>query len=68
MEKKYTFNLLEFLIKNFFLYSILLLAHNSFDIKEWWILNTFGGGVIITIIEFIIMTSCLTDNKIEDGN
>jgi|688.fasta_scaffold2143788_2 hypothetical protein len=68
MEKKYTFNVLEFLIKNFFLYSILLLAHNSFDIKEWWMLNTFGGGVIITIIEFIIIGSCLTDNKIEDGD
>jgi hypothetical protein len=31
-------------------------------------LNTFGGGVIITIIEFIIIGSCLTDNKIEDGD
>jgi hypothetical protein len=42
--------------------------NESLNPKDWWLFSNFYGGVIFTVIEFIIYGSCLTEIEEEDGN
>lgn len=44
------------------------LMNDSFNPTKWWLLNSFTGGVIFCLIEYIIIVSCIKENKEEDGN
>jgi len=68
MEKQFTFNILEFVFKNFFIYSLLTLMNDSMNPTKWWLFNSFTGGVIFCLVEYLIITSCIKENKEEDGN
>jgi hypothetical protein len=68
MIRKYQLNIIHFVIKNFLIYSFLTLMNESLNPKDWWLFSNFYGGVIFTVIEFIIYGSCLTEIEEEDGN
>jgi len=69
MSNKLKINFIEFILKNFFWYAAMVVCNQSFNPTEWWIYQFFWGGVLFTIIEFFILTTCLIENnKEENGN
>lgn len=69
MSNKLKINFIEFILKNFFWYTVMVACNQSFNPTEWWIYQFFWGGVLFTIIEFFILTTCLIENnKEENGN
>ena len=68
MKKRPEVNLVEFLSKNLFWYSLMVFFNKSFDPTYWWIYQYFWGGVLFVIFEFFIFSSCLIENKEENGN
>jgi hypothetical protein len=68
MNKKFNLDLIPFLSKNLFWYSIMVLVNKSFNPIDWWICQYFWGGVLFVIFEFFIFSSCLIENKEENGN
>ncbi len=68
MRKKFEINLVEFVSKNLFWYSLMVFFNKSFNPTEWWIYEHFWGGVLFMIFEFFIFSTCLIENKEENGN
>lgn len=69
MKKKFEINLVEFLSKNLFWYSLMVFFNKSFNPTDWWIYQHFWGGVLFMIFEFFIFSTCLIEeNKEENGN
>jgi hypothetical protein len=68
MKKRPEINLAEFVSKNLFWYSLMVFFNKSFNPADWWIYQYFWGGVLFVIFEFFIFSSCLIENKEENGN
>jgi len=68
MKNKFEINLVEFVSKNLFWYSLMVFFNKSFNPTEWWIYEHFWGGVLFMIFEFFIFSTCLIENKEENGN
>lgn len=66
--KEFSINYPLFLSKNIFWYSILAIINETFNPANWWICQHFWGGVLFMIFEFFILSSCLKENKNQDGN
>jgi hypothetical protein len=68
MKNKFEINLVEFISKNLFWYSLMVFFNKSFNPTDWWIYQHFWGGVLFMIFEFFIFSTCLIENKEENGN
>jgi hypothetical protein len=68
MNKKFNLGLIPFISKNLFWYSVMVFGNKSFNPTDWWIYQYFWGGVLFVMFEFFIFSSCLIENKEENGN
>jgi hypothetical protein len=46
----------------------MVFGNKSFNPTDWWIYQYFWGGVLFVMFEFFIFSSCLIENKEENGN
>jgi len=51
---------------NIFYYSVFSFLFWDFNVRNWPIMQTFFGGVFITIFEMIIVGSCLSEPEEEE--
>jgi len=68
IEKTSKVNFVEFISKNLFWYALMVFFNKSFNPTDWWIYQHFWGGVLFVIFEFFIFSTCLIENKEENGN
>jgi hypothetical protein len=68
IEKTSKLNFVEFISKNLFWYALMVFFNKSFNPTDWWIYQHFWGGVLFVIFEFFIFSTCLIENKEENGN
>lgn len=68
INKQFNLGLIPFISKNLFWYSVMVFVNKSFNPTDWWISQYFWGGVLFVIFEFFIFSSCLIENKEENGN
>lgn len=57
----YSLNLLEFIAKNLFWYSLASLVFGSLDVTTWELFNGFFNVMIFVVFELILFGSCLYD-------
>ena len=57
----YSLNLLEFIVKNLFWYSLASLVFGSLDVTTWELFNGFFNVMIFIVFELILFGSCLYD-------
>ncbi len=57
----YSLNLLEFIAKNLFWYSLASLVFGSLDVTTWELFNGFFNVMIFIVFELILFGSCLYD-------
>ena len=68
INKKFNLDLISFISKNLFWYSVMVFVNKSFNPTDWWIYQYFWGGVLFVMFEFFIFSSCLIENKEENGD
>ena len=69
INKQFNLDLIPFISKNLFWYSVMVFVNKSFNPTDWWISQYFWGGVLFVIFEFFIFSSSLKEiNTEENGN